>query len=194
MNEKNTTAKMLVYRRLAAAAGTAVAAAGMQLRAASAADQTPGLTAASAAIPAADGMASTAAGLAALSQTPAGLRRWHTSTSVLIKYFDAKGVMETSRILMVLGGLPWAETRWPLDVSKMGAGLESAAPEYTTAREAGELEANLGRGPVVIIGGKHVLSQSRAIERYLARQLGMMGEDELAAHHIDSFTECDALS
>lgn len=147
-------------------------------------------------------MATSAASAAALSMSggaepPASclhhaqLNQWPASDrpSILIKYFDAKGVMETSRITMVLGGLPFSETRWPLDVTKMAAGLGSAAPEYMAAKEAGELDANLGRGPVVVVAGEHVLSQSRTIERYLARQLGMMGRDELAAAHIDAFTE-----
>lgn len=142
-----------------------------------------------------------AAGLSslALCRSPVSaerLERWSTGErpSILIKYFDAKGVMETTRVLLVLAAHPFRETRWPLDVSKMVLGLEAAAPEYTAAKECGELDMNLGRGPVLLLsggalGGEHVLAQSRSIERYLARQLGMMGDDELTAAHVDAFTE-----
>jgi glutathione S-transferase len=155
------------------------------------------MASAAAAAAAASAASAAALSLSGAAEAPASglhharLNQWPASDrpSILIKYFDAKGVMETSRITMVLGDLPFSETRWPLDVSKMGAGLGSAAPEYMAAKEAGELDANLGRGPVVVVAGEHVLSQSRSIERYLARQLGMMGQDELAAAHIDAFTE-----
>lgn len=127
--------------------------------------------------------------------SPSGERRpppaWvaHRHPSILIKYFDARGVMEVSRLALALGGVAFAETRWPLDVSKMEDGLAVAAPEYCAAVDSGELDANLGRGPVVVVGGETVLAQSKAIERFFARMLGLMGEDELSAAAVDAFTE-----
>ena len=54
------------------------------------------------------------------------------------------------------------------DMSKMKGGVSAlpvACPSFGAAREAGELDGNLGRMPVVVIDGQHTLGQSKSIER-----------------------------
>jgi len=110
---------------------------------------------------------------------------------VHLRYFDVAGVAETIRHIMVLGDAPFTETAWPIDFSKF-TGPDSvaiASPAFGTAREAGELVQNLGRAPVVVIDDWHTIGSSKTIERYLARKLGLMGDNEEEAAEIDAITE-----
>ena len=90
---------------------------------------------------------------------------------------------------MALGGMTWTESGYPVDFSKFKHGIEVAAPAFAAAKRSGELSTNLGRAPVVLIDGHLELGQSKTIERYLARRLGLMGANEMEAAQIDMFTE-----
>ena len=120
---------------------------------------------------------------------------------------------------MALGNMQWTEAAWSVDFSKMSQGipvagesiapafsslsqtrgvflltctffsLALAAPGFGAAKDAGELVVNMDRAPVAIIDGKHALGQSKTIERYLARRLGLLGGDEVEAAHIDLVVE-----
>ena len=114
------------------------------------------------------------------------------ASSVELKYFNVRGVVETARHVMALGGLEgWKETRWDIDFKKFSgpASLPVCCPGFGAAQASGELDANLGRAPVLVIDGKHVISQSKTIERYMARMLGVLGATEVEAAQIDAFCE-----
>ena len=40
--------------------------------------------------------------------------------------------------------------------------------------DKGELDANMKRAPVIVVDGKLEIGQSKTIERFLARELGLM--------------------
>jgi glutathione S-transferase len=90
---------------------------------------------------------------------------------------------------MALGGIEWTEAAYPLDFSKFSKGLAAASPEFYAAKMSGELAINLGRGPVAVIDDAWELGQSKTIEKYLARRLGLYGANEIEAAQIDMFTE-----
>jgi len=83
----------------------------------------------------------------------------------------------------------------PIDFSKFGAGgpssatLPVASPGFGAAQEKGELDANMKRAPVIVVDGKLEIGQSKTIERYLARRLGVMGSGEAEAAQIDAIAE-----
>jgi hypothetical protein len=82
-----------------------------------------------------------------------------------------------------------------IDFSKFGAGgpnpalVPIASPGFAAARDKGELDANMQRAPVILVDGKTELGQSKTIERYLARRLGLMGSGEEEGAQIDAITE-----
>lgn len=134
------------------------------------------------------------AAYSAKERRPAQCGWFSSSPKVHLKYFEAAGVCETMRLVMAVGGISWTESKWKVDMAKIDfsnieATLPLASPEFGTARAAGELDANLGRAPVVIIDGKHTLAQSKTAERYLSRRLGLMGATDIEAAHIDAITE-----
>lgn len=96
---------------------------------------------------------------------------------------------------MALGGLEWTEDAWSIDFSKFGkagpspALVKVASPGFAAASDSGELDANMKRAPVIIVDGKTEIGQSKTIERYLARRLGLLGSGEEEAAQIDAITE-----
>ena len=100
------------------------------------------------------------------------------------KYFDARGVLETSRILLKLAGQRYTEQRYPLDLSK----TPPYGPEFFKAKESGELVANLDRAPILVADG-HAIGQSSAIARFLAARVGLYGTSDTERADIDAFVE-----
>lgn len=102
-----------------------------------------------------------------------------------LKYFDARGAAELTRVLLAIGGEDFEDHRY-----QIGPGFE--APEFQRDKEAGALGANLGRAPVLELdggGAAATIGQSRAMERFVARRTGLMGASELDAARIDALAE-----
>jgi glutathione S-transferase len=98
-----------------------------------------------------------------------------TATSFQLKYFDIKGVAETSRILFAIGQEKYDDARYKIDPATF------KSTEFLAAKEAGDLKMNLYRAPVLVTPEGATIGQSKAIERYLARRFKLMGktpEDE----------------
>jgi glutathione S-transferase len=96
------------------------------------------------------------------------------SKKITLVYFDAKGVVEMTRIMMKIGGLEFDDTRFPIKV-KEGGGFET--PEFSVAKETGDLRPNMNRAPVLVVGDMKI-GQSKAIERYVAKRCDMMGSSD----------------
>ncbi|KAJ1457755.1 hypothetical protein M885DRAFT_514810 [Pelagophyceae sp. CCMP2097] len=111
---------------------------------------------------------------AASSAAPAALR---------VRYFDARGAAELTRVLLEYGGVEYEDERWSIDFA---AGMKSDG--FLAAKAAGELAQNLGRAPVLVVGGA-ALGQTKAMERYVARLTGLFGAGELEAAQIDALAE-----
>merc|ERR1711971_1003894 len=78
-----------------------------------------------------------------------------------LTYFDGRGLAEVSRTLLVTSG------RFP------GEGFEDvrlSRDEFDSRKGTGDLAKNLNRVPILNHNG-HVIGQSAAINRYLARVL-----------------------
>ena len=63
-----------------------------------------------------------------------------------------------------------------------------AKPEFDAAKAAGELVCNMDRAPVLVVGDV-TIGQSKAIDRYVAKSVGMMGSTDLEAAQIDMIGE-----
>ena len=102
-----------------------------------------------------------------------------------LKYFDGKGLAEQSRILMALSGVEYTNTRWKMDMSQP---YGKRCPTFVEAQGNGSIYMALDRAPVLFADGV-AFGQSKSIERYLARRVGLYGANELEAAQIDSFGE-----
>ncbi len=104
------------------------------------------------------------------------------SAPLELKYFNARGAGETARIILALARQEYKDTRYEITPGTMNA------PAFTAAKESGELDANLGRAPLLLVGSE-VIGQSKAIERYLAKAFGMMGGTDVQAAQVDCIAE-----
>ena len=105
---------------------------------------------------------------------------------MVLQYFDAKGVIETARVLARVGGLNMEDVRYSIKV-KEGGGFET--PEFTAAKVSGALAPNMDRAPLLKIGDDCTIGQSRAIERYIARRCNLYGSSDEEAAVIDCVVE-----
>eukprot|EP00979_Chaetoceros_neogracilis_P010731 scaffold2576_cov265-Chaetoceros_neogracile.AAC.6 len=99
-----------------------------------------------------------------------------------LKYFGARGAAETARIILALAGEEFKDTRFEITPGSM------SAPDFLAAKESGDLDINLGRAPLLLVDGKPI-GQSKAIERYLAKQFGLMGTSDIESAQIDCIAE-----
>jgi glutathione S-transferase len=108
------------------------------------------------------------------------------STKYKLVYFNARGLAETSRILLALAQEKYTDYRFPL-------GPDFKKEEFDKAKAAGNLDCSMGKLPLLEVEtkkGKMVIPQSKSIERYLARSFGFMGSGELEGARIDAVCEC----
>jgi len=108
------------------------------------------------------------------------------TTQYKLTYFNLRGLAEVSRYLFVLSGVDYIDNRFT-DVPSTDGSSGLKRPEF----EANKESFPFGQVPVLQVGGDngYVLSQSRAIERYLAGQFGFMGCNAIQAQLIDSVGE-----
>jgi len=95
--------------------------------------------------------------------------------SYKLTYFDIKGIAEVSRLLFVISGTPFEDFRFPFDDDR----TEWKAAKHTFP---------MFKIPDLAFNGTHI-SQSKAIERFLAKKFGFFGSNEVEAAQIDSFSE-----
>jgi glutathione S-transferase len=99
-----------------------------------------------------------------------------------LKYFGARGAAETARVILALAEAEYTDTRFEIAPGSF------EAPEFKKAKESGDLDANLGRAPLLVVDGAQI-GQSKAIERFLAKKFGFMGDSDIEAAQIDCIAE-----
>lgn len=104
-------------------------------------------------------------------------------SSLELKYFDARGAAETSRIIFALAGEEYKDTRYEITPGTMDA------PEFKKAKEGGDLDMNLARAPILISDETSIIGQSKSIERFLAKKFNLMGSNDIEHAQIDCVAE-----
>jgi len=105
------------------------------------------------------------------------------TSKLKLKYFDAKGAAELTRVMLRWSGTDFEDERWAIDFEN---GMK--APGFETAKANGELSSNLNRAPVLEVN-EMVIGQSKAIERFVARRCGLLGGDDVAGARVDCVAE-----
>ena len=102
-------------------------------------------------------------------------------------YFNGRGMAETSRLLLAAAGATYEDFRYPLEIIDMKT-YNFNRKEFDEDKNKGALSKSMGKVPFLIVNDK-TISQSKAIERYLANKFNMMGENEEETGLIDSYCE-----
>mmetsp|Transcript_4809 Transcript_4809/g.7214 ORF Transcript_4809/g.7214 Transcript_4809/m.7214 type:complete len:245 (-) Transcript_4809:13-747(-) len=111
--------------------------------------------------------------------------------SVEVKYLNAKGAAENTRIILALANCIFYDNRLEGEVyyDRKGRLVDIKIPGYEIAKEDGQLTMSLGRLPILILNDDHVIGNSRSIERFLAKHFGMMGSNPIQEAKIDCIAE-----
>ena len=104
-----------------------------------------------------------------------------------LTYFNGRGLAETSRFIFAYTRTPYSDKRFPLEVIDF-KNRKFKREEFEKAKAEGELVLSLGKVPFLKTQGV-TLSQSKSIERFLAKSLNCMGSTALEAALIDAFCE-----
>jgi len=110
------------------------------------------------------------------------------SRSYKLTYFDIRGLAEIARFLFAVAKVPYEDERYSLTFGTPGDFSTIIRPEFDAAKASGELAANFGKVPILTVDGVKV-GQSMAINRFLAREFGMMGANAIEAALIDALCE-----
>lgn len=104
-----------------------------------------------------------------------------------LTYFNGRGLAETSRILFAAAGVGFEDCRYPITVLDW-ATYKMEREEFDQDKASGKLWRSMDKLPFLEVEGE-VISQSKAIERFLATKFDMMGSTPLEAAKIDSLCE-----
>jgi len=102
-----------------------------------------------------------------------------------LNYFNGRGLGETARLILAVANETYEDFRYPLKIIDMTT-YDMERPEFDEAKASGKLWKSMGKVPFLNVGGDTVISQSKAIERYLAGRFNMMGSSPEEAALIDS--------
>lgn len=102
-------------------------------------------------------------------------------------YFNCQGLAEISRIIMAISGDDYIDYRYPLEVEDISK-YQFNKQEFDQDKSDGKLDKSMGKVPYLDFDGQ-IISQSKAIERFLARKYDLYGNNEVTAARIDAFCE-----
>jgi len=106
-------------------------------------------------------------------------------------YFNGKGMAETTRILLAAAGADYEDFRYPLKINDWST-YDFTRDEFDKDKADGKLWRSMDKVPFLEVknsGFVGCISQSKAIERYVAKEFGFMGKDNVEAALIDSYCE-----
>ena len=104
-----------------------------------------------------------------------------------LNYFNGRGLAETSRLILAVVDKKYKDFRYPLEVIDWKT-YNMVRKEFDEDKASGKLWKSMGKLPFLEVGGQ-VISQSKSIERYLARRFKLMGDTNEEGALIDSYCE-----
>ena len=98
-------------------------------------------------------------------------------------YFNARGLAETSRLLLAVNNVNYEDFRYPLKINDW-ATHDMEREEFLNDKKNNKLLDSLNKLPFLEIDGQ-VIPQSKSIERFIAKKYNMFGDNDLDAARID---------
>lgn len=116
---------------------------------------------------------------------------YYKMTEYKLIYFDAKGLAETSRILFKIANVEFDDFRYPLEILDLST-FSMIRDEFDADKKDGKLNLSMNKLPVLQVTNSNIVTtlfQSKAIERYLASEFGLMGKSPFEKVMIDALCE-----
>ena len=112
-------------------------------------------------------------------------------TTYKLIYFDGKGLAETSRMLFKIAQVDFEDFRYPLQIIDLST-FTLIRDEFDADKKDGKLSLSMNKLPALEVINSNIITtlfQSKAIERYLASEFGLMGKSPLEKVMIDAICE-----
>jgi glutathione S-transferase len=109
-----------------------------------------------------------------------------------LTYFNVRGLAEVSRFMFAAAKQEYEDFRFNFSIDMKDGKPDFSTmkrPEFDAAKAAGELDPAGGKVPILTVDGVNHIGQSKAIERYLAKALGLAGSSDVEAAQIDAIAE-----
>jgi len=84
--------------------------------------------------------------------------------------------------MLAIGNVQYEDFRYPIDTATF------ARPEFDADKTAGLFGVNMDRLPLLEVNGQQI-GQSKSIEKYLAKSVGLFGSNDVEGALIDMITE-----
>tara|TARA_B100001093_G_C26668503_1_gene945101 strand:- start:303 stop:983 length:681 start_codon:yes stop_codon:yes gene_type:complete len=104
-----------------------------------------------------------------------------------LNYFNGRGLGETCRLILKASNVEFEDFRYPIKILDW-ATYNMVREEFEEDKASGKLWRSMGKLPFLEVDGR-VISQSKAMQRYLAKKCNMMGDSDEQAALIDSYCE-----
>ena len=104
-----------------------------------------------------------------------------------LTYFNGRGLVETSRIILAIAGKEYEDVRYPIEVLDWST-YKMVREEFDKDKADGKLWASMNKLPFLDVDGE-VIYQSKSIERFLAKKFDLMGSTPIQEAKIDSYCE-----
>ena len=123
-------------------------------------------------------------------------------------YFDVRGLAETTRYMLAWAKVEYEDSRYPMSMGTPGDYSTISHPEFDAAQAAGDFAAGMGKVPVLEVSCPHTaagstrlcpnaagglrvvrLGQSKVIERYVARLVGLAGGTDAEQAQVEAVAE-----
>jgi glutathione S-transferase len=106
-----------------------------------------------------------------------------------LEYFNIRGVAEQIRILFAVAKVEFEDVRYSVHFGSNGPVFD---PVFEEAKLAGAYDVSMSKVPLLTYTdeeGVFILGQSKAIERFVAKKLDLLGSNDIDAVLIDMITE-----
>lgn len=105
-----------------------------------------------------------------------------------LQYFNARAVAETIRLMFAVAKVDYEDARFPLSFGVPGDFSTIKRPEFDAAKASGQLTASAHKLPMLVVNGVKI-GQSKSIERFLSKELDLLGTEPWHAVQIDALSE-----
>lgn len=105
-----------------------------------------------------------------------------------LTYFNGRGLAETTRCMLKLADVLFEDDRVEVLFETPGDFSTMTRPDFEERKQQFEFEISMNKLPLLTTDDAQ-FGQSKAIERYVARKLGYMGNTEIESAQIDALCE-----
>ncbi len=106
---------------------------------------------------------------------------------IKLVYFNAKGLAETSRLILTIAEVDYEDFRYPIEVLDWKT-YNFKRELFDEHKQKGNLNKSMNKLPYLQVNDQ-IIPQSKSIERFLAKKFDLYGDNDIHEAQIDSLCE-----